>query len=532
MNHRTYPAFALTLIATASWAQTPTPRLREGDTLPSGDHVTFISTSRIDDHGSWLSVVDSDFVDPTQDGFLLRDGQVLQREGASIPGLAGATLDDFAGIASNAGGDVAALLRVSLFTVFDGLSFNAQPMVVKGDLVGAPEVPAASTWDRLLGVWLNDARALLVLGEINNPDIAGAHEHALVRIQLDARGAAVSKNVLLTRGQLVPVLNGTVTVLGNFATSCAFNRHGDFLSVAYAASGGALLHNLDTVLAREGDPAPVAGRTYRTLGLSHVALNDLGEYAFSATLDGATDNYCIIKNGQKFVQAGDVLPFLLAPLANGTAAPLRLANSGDLFWRANDVNGGAFLRNMDVIVQENVTQVGGELVTRAQLTDDAFDVSPDGRFWAGRVQLQTSGDALLTVDFGLVAPWTGCSTNAAQLRKASGDALTGQRLTLELDGAQALGAVPALLIARHGLRSGAGCGVATAGGELLVEPASHIATLLGAPWAGAPVPFAIDIPADPALVDLELFAQGLFVDASTTPRLRLANALRIQVGAP
>jgi len=536
MQIRTFPAFAPFFLATVSWAQTPTPRLRVGDTLPSGDHVTFVGTSRIDDHGSWLSIVDSDFADAIQDAFLLRDGQVLLREGASLAGPAGATLDDFFGVASNAGGDVATLLKVHQpFVTFDGLYFNARPVAVNGDLVGAPEVPAATTWDRFIGVWLNDARTLLVLGEINNPDFGSAREDALARVQLDAAGAVVSTNVLLTKGQFVPALNGTVRNVGNLVRNCAFNGHGDFMSVVYLASGArAVLRNLDTVLAREGQPSPIAGRSYQILALSKVALNDFGDYAFTATLDGTTDTYCIFKNGQKFALAGDVLPFLSSPLANGTAAPIFLGALGELFWRADDVDGDgeAFVRGMDVIVQANSTLVGGALVTELSLREDAFHVSPDGRFWAGRVVLQNVGDALLTADFGLVAPWTGCTPSPARLRKASGEALTGQRLTLELDGAQALGALPAVLFGTRGLRSSAGCGFPVAGGELLVEPASHVATLLGAPWAGTPVPFAIDIPPDAALVDLELFAQGVFADASSSPRLRLANGLRLQIGAP
>ncbi|MSR61646.1 MAG: hypothetical protein EXS08_04250 [Planctomycetes bacterium] len=534
MSSCTFPVFAAFFLASASWAQTPSPRIREGDALPSGDHVTFVGTNQIDDRGSWLSLVDSDFADVTQDAFLLRDGQVLVREGVNVAGPAGATLDDFVFVASGAGGDYVSILKVQLgVEQIYGLYFDDQLVALQHGAVGAPEVSAAATWGHFQGAWLNGSRALLVLGEISNPDVAGPKEDALVRFQLDGAGAVVSKNVLLTKGQFVPAVNGKVNILGSLATTCALNASGDFLSLVYPTGGpGALLENLDIVLAREGDPAPIAGRSYGLL--SKVALNDFGESAFTATLDGTTDTYCIIRNGQKFAQAGDVVPFLPSPLGNGSAAPLSLANSGDLFWRASDATGASatFLRNMEVIVQENVTQIGGALVTRVALDRDAFDASPDGRFWAGRVELQGIGDALVTADFGLVVPVQGCATNTAQLRKASGDALTGQRLTLALDGAQALGALPALLVGTRGIRSSAGCGAATVGGELLVEPASRIATLFGAPWTGAAVPFVIDIPPAAALVDLELFTQGVFAQAGGAPSLRLANALRIQVGAP
>jgi hypothetical protein len=518
-------------------AQTPAAVLRVGDPVPDGSHMTATSLVQIESDGSWVGLVDSDGADLSQDGFLLREGQVLLREGASLLAPAGGTIDEIESVHSGESGDFASVLKVrpspSLPSI-EGVYFNDRLVVLKDDLVGGPLVPATAYWDRFDGAWFDGARTLLVLGEIVNPVVAGAREDTLARFHLDADGAVESREVLLTKGQFLPVVGEFVSSIDTSFTF-ALDRRGDHV-VCVTTGGGArvLLENGQRVLAREGEASPILGRNYRTLALSRVGLNDFGQHAFSASLAGDVDNACIVKDGQKFVQSGDVLPFLSAPLANPSLAPVQLANSGDLFWYANDTLGtSAFVRNMDVIVQENSTTIGGVLVTGVEGDADAFDTSPDGRFWIGRVELQGIGDAIVTADFGLVVPVPGCAGNTAELAKADGDARVGQRLTLGLDGAQSFGAQSALLIGTSAARPGSPCGLATAGGELLIAPTSLLTAMVGAPWNGSPVAFDLDIPANVALVDLELFVQGAFVDTGgSARRLVLSNGLRLEIGAP
>jgi hypothetical protein len=511
--------------------------VRAGDTLPTGDHVTSVSVPRIDDGGAWLALVDSDAADLTQDALLLRPGGVLLREGKERVEPAGSEVDEFIDFAITAGGEAALLLRLRVFDVFptEGLYLGDRLLALRAELVGAPEVPAGTTWDGFDALWPSGERTLFVLGDINNPAIAGPREDAFVRYEFDAASAVTARSVVLTRGQFVPVVGSIVSSVGPFPFGFDTNERGDFIAVVSFVDGRAILANLDTILALEGAPSPVPGRNYRLLALSKVSRNDFGAHAFTAFLDGAPeDDYCLFEDGQLFAREGEVLPFLSAPLGNGTAAPIHLANSGDLFWQARDVNGdgAAFVRNHDVIVQAGRTVIEGFLVIDLAVDDSAFHASPDGRFWAGRVELEGVGDALLTADFGLVVPVPGCAGNGGRLRKKGGDARVGQQLVLEMDDAQALGALPMLALGTRPLGA-AGCGLPVPGGELLVDPASVVASLAGPPWNGAPEAFAFDIPASPSLVDLQLFAQGVFLAPPGAARsLLLTNGLRMEIGAP
>lgn len=529
------PIAALVLLSLHSAAQTPSAPLRAGDTLPGGEHVTSVGLVRVDDDGAWLGLVDSDAANLDQDAFLLRDGLVLEREGMSLTQPAGSTLDDYDFVAAGAPGDLASILKIRPpggAPTFEGVYFGGELLLQKDELVGDPGLPASTTWYGFDLLQLNRARTLLVLGEIVNPAVAGAREDALARLQLDASGAVVAREVLVTKGQFLPAFGGTVNALGSFDGNLSLAGQGHFLVVVFGTEPAALLLDLDTVLAREGAPAPIPGRSYRSLGLSVTALDDFGHHAFTVELDDGSN--CIIRDGQKFVQSGDVLPFLPAPLGRLGIAPLRLANSGDFFWRANDVNGsnGAFVRNLRPIVQVGQTVIDGHLVTALGDRADSFYTSPDGRFFGGLVELGTVGDALVTLDFGLVVPVPGCAGNTGALVKAGGDARAGERLTLSLDHAQSQGALSALLVGTRAARPGP-CGISVSGGELLIEPASLLGTFLGAPWTGSPVPFDVDIPASAALVDLELFVQGVFVDTSGVARRHLlSNGLRLEIGAP
>src|SRR5690606_40348445 len=46
----------------------------------------------------------------------------------------------------------------------------------------------------------------------------------------------------------------------------------------------------NTLLAQEGSPSPVSGRNWRSLGSAVVALNDAGQWAMRAQLDGDTSS--------------------------------------------------------------------------------------------------------------------------------------------------------------------------------------------------------------------------------------------------
>jgi len=518
--------------------------LKEGDVIPGLGVVTWLSGACVDDRAHGVVLVDSDFSDLLRDEALVLAGALLQaREGDPVPGPAGATIDGFSSFWRTNDGDVAMILglRPLVGVPFYGVYWNERLLALEDFPVGAPEVSLDTSWHVFDALKMNADNTVLVLGEVLNPDVPGPREDVLVRFQLDSAGNLLATNVLATKAMFLPALNDVVATLGSTEHALALNEHGDFITyVKGATTPGAILINLETIVAQEGSPSPVAGRNWSALGaVPRVSINDFGEYLFSGTLDGLTpDIYLIVKNGQKFAQEGDILPaFSASPLSKGWSAPNYIANSGDVYWlaRTSARDDDAFMRNDRPILQENRTVVGGALVLSIEVTENAFHVSPDGRFFLGRVELQALGEALVLVDFGVVVPMPGCQGNIGSLRVTEGLALPGDHLTFALDDGQAAGVTTVLTFSTGAAVPGSDCGLSTPFGELLIASATRFATLLGPAWMGTAVSIDVPIPADLALVDTTTYVQGVFWDqgdVSPAENLRLTNGLRIEIGAP
>ena len=133
---------------------------------------------------------------------------------------------------------------------------------------------------------------------------------------------------------------------------------------------------------------------------------------------------------------------------------------------------------------------------------------------------------IVFVDLGPVTNFYGCGINpAGSLTFISGAPLIFHNLTLGIDnplGTQAVGSIPFLSLALAPDPSFP-CGTNVPGfgmsgvGELLISlaPANLLQPILvGPPWAGVglPSPITLNVPNDPNLVGLHIFAQGLLFD--------------------
>ena len=253
-----------------------------------------------------------------------------------------------------------------------------------------------------------------------------------------------------------------------------------------------------------------------------------------------TDCALIVKNGEKFVQGDDFIESLGAQLAQFGSAPVYVSNSGDVYWatttRAAAGQDSAYMRNLDVIVQEGVTLVDGNLVTGVRTAPNAFHVSPSGRFWVGELDLQNIGEAFVVADFGAAIPIPGCQGNAGTLALTDGVAVTGSLIELSMDNAQDFGVTPFLWVSTAPAVAGSDCGVTTPVGELLVKlGSSKILLAQNPPYSGVPSKMNFLLNADPALVNQVFYLQGVFVDLFQQfpgEDFRLTNGLRVEIGAP
>jgi hypothetical protein len=347
---------------------------------------------------------------------LTRDG-ASQLRGDPLPVPAGSTVDQWLDVAVSRKGELGTSLDIRRADGAElrGVYLDATPVWLQGAPVAGPFIGPGSRLGNSGAVRLGD-EAVFVLGDIRNTTWPGARDQALVRFDLDEDRRVTGSEVLLTDGMYLPGLR--MISFGNFfdgpGNGLAVNRKGHFILQLRAAGlrsefgdlRSLIALDLREVLAIERGPSPVAGRRWSALLNSAVAINDRSEHAYSGFLTGPstdTTRYLIVRNGEKFVQSGDVLPLLQdEPVEWSNASQfdqLHLSDDGDLFWWAPGEN-AAYMRNDTPVLQRLKTVVEGRLVVN---TIGRFAVSPDGRFLVCRAQLLGDHgfgeEALVMVEF-------------------------------------------------------------------------------------------------------------------------------------
>ncbi len=177
------------------------------------------------------------------------------------------------------------------------------------------------------------------------------------------------------------------------------------LFVAEIPDGDAvyLFDGLLTELAKEGDPSPVAGRNWQTLGTSSVALNNSGSYAVLGQLEGDTNsNALIIRDGQKLIQEGDSLSSIAPFNLTQVFGPVFLSDGGDVLWYGQwddpdtSQDTGLFL-NDQLLVQEGVSlDSDGFPVRRLYPNDNGYAMSDNGAYVLVRGEQFLDGLFLIT----------------------------------------------------------------------------------------------------------------------------------------
>lgn len=530
--------------------------------IKAGDAIVGIGAMRvvpyiaIADSQLWVARIGTDSPDGDRDFVVLRNGFVTLREGMTLFNPAGAKLDDWTSLAVNANADLAMAVTLKMppnmnnpdgFTT-PGLLFNLTPLAIKDQIINAAGLGPNSDWDKFESVKVNARNEVFFLGEINNTAVGGgdSKEDVLARIRVDSRGNILETTILATKDQTVPVLGSKVAGLGGTEHILDVNDQGDFITYVGAAAvqgvvKNSVLINMDTIVAQERQPIPgLADTQWQGLVAAKVSINNKREYIVTGNSRNTIDNtnaFLIVKNGEKFAQLGDIIPTISpSPMIANGLSPVVITDPGDVFWvvRFNTTD-DAFARNYEPIIQRNVTTVNGNLVIGIIADENCLAVSRNGRFFAGRVDIQSVGFAIAFVDFGLIKENVGCAgRNPATLKVTSGKPLVGQSMVLSLDNGQRPGVTPFLAFATQPARSD-GCGFVVPWGEVLISPAHIRATRVLAPWDGInPAETTLNVPNDLALVDAVFYAQGAFRDPSLPPRreFRLTNALEFRLGPP
>lgn len=397
-------ALGLALLAVGgALAQFPiSPVVFEGDdvVLLSGTgNVTLINNLSVNNLGQWLVEVDTDFATTTEDIALVRGFQTnpystVISENQALSSPPGAQLSSFDSQPLNNLGNASYnwFLRGAVTTSTDsGVFYNGNLVIQESSISTAPQFSANTPYIGWFETKLNDNNQVFMMASVDDPAIASTVDRAIVRV--DNPGGAFTETVLSKEGdQLLP---------GRFVADFGTGQH----NMAVSSSSVMFFADLDgtttddgtiwidsTLLAREGSPAPVAGRNWSTLSSQPVDLNESGGYVFRGSMDGdAASNVIIVKNGQKFMQEGDTLAAIggVFTFTGFGTGPVCIDDSGNVLWYGDWTDPdttrdkGLFL-NDQLIVQEGVTTINingtDYVVDTVRSGESAFQLSDNGEW--------------------------------------------------------------------------------------------------------------------------------------------------------
>lgn len=376
--------------------------------------VTTISNFAVNDAGDWLVEVDTDNADQDTDAAVLANGALHLREGQPLSEPTGATLDSFDAITLNEAGDSGwnfFLDGTSGLSDDSGIYLNTDLLVQEGDVSTASGLSPGTPYTGFFETKINDPGAVLVMASVDDPAIASSTDRALVILFDDGTNPLVEL-LVAAEGDVLPGQSDAVADFETGPHNFAFNDLGDVMFIADLDGPLATDHAVyigDALKAQEGSPSPVSGRSWSSLSLAEVDLNDACDWVISGSLDGdPATNLLIERNGVKFRQEGDSLP-AIAPfsLTSFGSGPVLIANSGEVLWYGvwddpdADVDTGLFIDDQ-LLVQEGVTTIGGVAVDTLRGIQDGYSISPNGRYVVFEAVLQDGTEGAYMIDRGVI----------------------------------------------------------------------------------------------------------------------------------
>jgi hypothetical protein len=393
----------------------PAKVLIEGDLVTGVGLVTTIDNVAVNANGLVFVESDTDNPNTAADGVITANGALLFQHGQALPLPAGATISSFDALAVNSNGDIGWNVNLAgLTTTTDsGIFRNDKLVIQEGTISSASAFSPGTPYIGFFETKFNDNNQVLIVASVDDPAIASTVDRALVLAQLDAAGNLVTEFVFAKEGDILPGQIAPVADFGTGPHNFDFSSFGDvifFVDTTDATSVDGNIYLNASLIAQEGSPSPVAGRTWLSLGSARMALSGNGNHhVYQGQLSAPTsDDQLIVVDGNKFMQEGDTLP-AIAPFtftAFGTGA-LAVTNEADVIWvgdwndpdTTKDV--GLFL-NDQLLVQEGVTQINGLTVESIALVQDNFEVSPNGRYIVFEATLAGGLNGAFVFDRG---PW-------------------------------------------------------------------------------------------------------------------------------
>jgi hypothetical protein len=410
-------AICVTGFAPALLAQTPTITqvfIQDEPVTLLTNEVAGITTFfglGANDAGQRLIQIDTNWNDANFDFAVFLNSTAVFQEGTPIPGFPSLAFSSSDSIHLNAAGNRAWNLGIRNATIStdSGIFFNSTLVLQEGTFSASPAFSPSTPYIGFFEVLIDDNNDFFVMASIDDPAISSTVDRAAVVFDYNVASNTFTETVLMKEGDQPPGLLAPILDFGTSSETMSRSANGQHQMFIAEVSGGlsdAIFRNT-TVVAREGDPSPIPGRNYRILNDVPVSVNNQGQFAFRATLDGATtDDSVILKNGTtRVAQEGAAVPGIPAFTFTGFGTgPVLIDNNGSVTWFGdwNDpdtTRDRGMFRDSALVLQEGVTTVGDHTVVEILGVSTGYAQSPDGKYLLVKVRYENSIDAVLLLDF-------------------------------------------------------------------------------------------------------------------------------------
>lgn len=325
-------------------------------------------------------------------------GSLLLAEGQSLNAPAGASIRSFDSISRNGpgwGAFVLSLNGTGGANTDSGVFFHAQLVIQEGDLATAAGLSSNTPYLGWFETRINDQNQIMMMASVDDPAIAGTVDRAIMIV--DNPGGTHTETVIAKEGdQLIPgrfvedFSTGTHSIAFRNGSRVAFiaDLDGDTLN-----DGAVFMHDGSAMqlLAREGSPAPVAGRHWGEMLGASIDVDNHGNWLMRGDLDGSTnDDTVIVLNGTEVIaREGGLVPASVGPFSFtgfGSGAVAVSDGGGVMYyaeWSDPDTsrNAGIFLASHEgsvLLVQKGVTQVDGVTLVSLSAQEHNFSISRNG----------------------------------------------------------------------------------------------------------------------------------------------------------
>jgi hypothetical protein len=412
-------ALALGCLATTASPHEIKVLLRVGDQVPGAGKITAIESIEVHSvGGGWLALVHTD--DPVAHSVLLVSGMPYFMTGTLLDypwGASLSTLDSPTGgyslmYIARLGGGTPVQAAVS--------GYEAQLMTGESATTFTNQLPSGSMWRRFDDVHSSSQwdDGFLVRGSIDDP-VAGASDRSFACVGWTPSQGHVSWiEVLALEGQAAPgIARNIESVRGALGQGC-MGRDADDAAWSCDLDGPATddgcvyLTKLgyetgSRLIAREGTPSPVAGRTWGALEDLALDLDSHGSWTLRTQLDGSdpASDEVLVRDAQVVAREGDVLaataPYPLTSLGQGRGV---LDDHRHVLWfgawddPSTPVADEALFVDGDAELRTGETSVAGSVLTDLEAGVRSYSFEPEySRFIAfmGTLADGTKGAFLL-----------------------------------------------------------------------------------------------------------------------------------------